>query len=97
MTRQAILDRLNAEVPALRRRFGVRTLSVFGSMARGDDREASDVDVLVTFEGGTTFDDYFDLKFHLEETLGRPVDLVTPKALRPEMRPQIEREAIHVA
>jgi hypothetical protein len=97
VTRQEILDRLRTEAPSLRLRFDVKTLAVFGSMARGDDREGSDVDVLVTFEGGTTFDKYFDLKFHLEEILGRTIDLVTPNGLRPTMRPQIEREAVHVA
>ena len=65
-------------------------------MARGDDREGSDVDILVTFEGKTTYDTFFDLKFYLEDTLGRPVDLVTQNALRPELRPRIEREAIPV-
>ena len=51
MNRQAILDLLNAEGPALRRKYAVRSLAVFGSIARGDDREGSDVDILVTFEG----------------------------------------------
>ena len=97
MNRQAILDRLNAEAPALKRKYAVKSLAVFGSMARGDDHEGSDVDILVTFEGPATFDDFFDLKFYLEDTLGRSIDLVTPKALRPEMRPRIERECIDVS
>ncbi len=93
---QAILDRLNAEAPALRARFGVKTLAVFGSMARGDDREGSDVDVLVTFEGRTTFDNFMGLKLDLEDLFGRSVDLLTPKCLRPEMQAEIEKEAILV-
>ena len=97
MDRQAILDRLHAEAPAIREKYAVKSLAVFGSMARGDDREGCDFDILVTFEGPATFDDSFDLKFHLEDALGRPVDLVTTKALRPEMRPAIERDCIHVA
>ena len=96
MDRQAILELLRAEAPALRRKYDVKSLAVFGSLARGDDREGSDVDILVTFEGKTTFDNFFDLKFYLEDKLGRPVDLVTQNALRPELRPRIEREAIHV-
>jgi uncharacterized protein len=96
MNREAILDLLKAEAPALKRKYAVKSLAVFGSMARGDDHEGSDVDVLVEFEGGETYDHFFNLKFYLEDTLERSVDLVTPKALRPEMRPQIEREAIHV-
>src|SRR5438270_125058 len=96
MNRQALLDVLNAEAPGLRRRYGVKTLAVFGSMARGDDREGSDVDVLVTFEGRATFDNFMGLKLDLEELFGRSVDLLTPKCLRPEMRAEIEKEAILV-
>ena len=77
--------------------FGVRRLALFGSIARGEDAPGSDVDVLVAFDGPTTFDRYFDLKFWLEDLFGRSVDLVTEKALRPEMAPAIHREALHVA
>ena len=91
-----ILDRLKAEAPALRLRFGVKTLAVFGSVARGDDREASDLDVLVTFEGKATFDRFMGLKLYLEDTSGRSVDLGTPDTLRPEMRAEVERDLIHV-
>jgi predicted nucleotidyltransferase len=94
--RQAILDRLHAEAPALRERYGVSSLAVFGSMARGDDREDSDVDILVTFDGKPTFRGYMGLKLDLEDLLGRPVDLATPDTLRPEIRPGVERDLIHV-
>lgn len=97
MTRQAIFDRLRAEAPGLRGRYGVRSLAVFGSMARGDDREGSDVDVLVTFDGPATFRGFMGLKLDLEDLLGRPVDLATPDSLRPEIRPGVERDLIHVA
>ena len=55
------------------------------------------MDVLVEFEGPATFSAYMDLKFYLEDLLGRPVDLVTDKALRKELRPNIEKEMIRVA
>lgn len=96
MNRQTILERLNAEAPGLRRKYGVKSLTVFGSMARGDDREGSDVDILVRFEGKATFDNFMGLKLDLEERLGRRVDLLTPKCLRPEIEAEIEREAIDV-
>ncbi|AGA25215.1 nucleotidyltransferase family protein [Singulisphaera acidiphila] len=96
MTRQEILDRLNAEAPGLRRRYGVKSLAVFGSMARGDDREGSDVDVLVTFEGKATFDNFMGLKLDLEDMFGRSVDLLTPKCLGPEMQVEIDKEALLV-
>jgi predicted nucleotidyltransferase len=96
MNRQAILDVLNTEAPGLRRRYAVKSLALFGSLARGDDREGSDVDILVAFEGKPTFDTFMGLKLELEELLGRPVDLGTPETLRPEMRAAVEQDLIHV-
>jgi hypothetical protein len=76
--------------------FGVRSLAVFGSVARDEARPDSDVDVLVEFEGRATFDQYMDLKFFLEDLLGHPVDLVTRKALKPRLKPYVEKEALYV-
>jgi len=77
-------------------RLGVKTLAVFGSTARNDASDASDVDILVEFEGPATFDGYMDLKEFLEDLLGRPVDLVTRRALKPAMKSDIEAEAVYV-
>lgn len=95
--RASVLERLNAETPALKERYGLRSLAVFGSVARGDDHETSDVDILATFEGRVTFDRYMGLKLELEDLLGRPVDLGTPQTLRPELRDRIAKDLIHVA
>jgi predicted nucleotidyltransferase len=96
MNRQAILERLNAEAPGLRKKYGIKSLAVFGSMARGEDHEGSDVDILVTFEGPATFRGFMGLKLALEDLLGRRVDLLTPRCLRPTMQAEIEKEAILV-
>jgi len=96
MTREDIIAKIRAHSAEMAD-FGVRRLALFGSVARGEDQPGSDVDVLVAFDGETTFDHYFDLKFWLEDMLGRPVDLVTEKALRAEMAPDVNREALHVA
>jgi hypothetical protein len=96
MIRSSLIDRIHAEAHALRLRFGVADLAVIGSVARGEAGEGKDIDVLVTFEGTADFDRFMGLKIHLEGLLGRPVDLVTPKALRPELRLHIEREAVRV-
>ena len=96
MTRQAILDRLHAEAPALKAKYSVKSLALFGSMARGDDHEGSDVDILVTFEGKATFDNFMGLKLDLEDLFGRRVDLLTPKCLRPSMQTAIDKEGILV-
>jgi uncharacterized protein len=97
MDRQAILDRLRAEAPALREKYRLESLAVFGSMARGDDREGSDVDILVTFEGGADFDRFMGLKLDLEDLFGRRVDLGTHDTLRPDMRARIEKDLIPVS
>ena len=97
MTRQSALDRLAAEMPELRRLFEVRDLAIFGSVARDETREGSDLDVLVTFEDHPTFGDLVALSDHLENLCGIKVDLATRDALRPELRPQIEREAVDVS
>ena len=77
-------------------RFGVTTLALFGSTARGSAGSASDVDVLVAFDGPATSARYFGVQFYLEDLLGCAVDLVTEKALRPELRPAIQSEAVYV-
>ena len=75
----------------------VKRLALFGSVARGEDRPDSDVDVLVEFDGLATFDGYFTLKELLERLIGKPVDLVTDAGLKPRVRPIIQKEAVFVA
>jgi len=96
MKNTEIIQLLRQHRDELRKRFGVKSLAVFGSVARGEAGPKSDVDILVEFEGRATFDRYMGLKFFLEDLLGRRVDLVTRKALKPRMRPFVEREAIYV-
>lgn len=97
MKKQDALNLLHRHQDTIRQRFGVRHLSLFGSTVRDEARENSDIDVLVAFDGPATSDRYFGLQFYLEDLLGCPIDLVTDKALRPELRPHIEKEAIRVA
>lgn len=97
MNRTTILDLLNQHRDEVQRRFGTKRLALFGSAARDELRDDSDVDILVEFSGPATFDGYMDLKFFLEELLGRSVDLVTKDAVKPRMRPIIERDLIDVA
>ena len=96
MNRDEILDKLQAHKPTLAERFGVTALALFGSYARDQAVDGSDVDILVSFDGPATSRTYFGVQFYIEDLLGRPVDLVTEKALRPEFRPYVEREAVHV-
>lgn len=77
--------------------FGVKSLAIFGSVARNELRPDSDIDILVDFEGAATFNQYMDLKFLLEDVFNRSIDLVTRKSLRAQLRQRIEQEAIYVA
>ena len=95
--RNRILSVLAEHLQEIVARYGVKRLALFGSAARDALEAASDVDVLVEFAGPATFAAYMDLKFYLEDLLGRPVDLVTEKALRQELRPYVEKELIRVA
>ena len=96
MNRFDTLALLSHHKPELQRKFGVVRLALFGSRAREQARENSDADVLVTFDGPASSARYFGVQFYLEDLLGCPVDLVTETALRPELRPFVERDAIHV-
>lgn len=89
-----ILTLLQAN-PAIFSKYGVKSLALFGSATHDSLRADSDLDMLVQFEQ-STWTNYIGLKLDLEDLLGRPVDLVTDKALRPLLRPVVERELLHV-
>ena len=96
MNRQQALELLRGSKLQLQARFGVTRLALFGSTARDTATNGSDVDVLVAFNGPATSKGYFGVLFYLEDLFGCPVDLVTDKALRPELRPYIEQEQVNV-
>ena len=96
MKRVTALEILTNNKPALAQRFGVTRLALFGSTARDVAQIDSDIDILVAFDGPATSERYFGVQFYLEDLFGCPVDLVTEKALRAELRPYVEREAVHV-
>ena len=96
MDREQALTLLRAHKTFLVQRFGVVDIALFGSTARGEAVPDSDLDILVRFDGRADWRRYFGVQFYLEELTGRSVDLITDKALRPELRPYVEREAIHV-
>ena len=88
-----MLKRHDAEI---RSKFGVSKIGIFGSFARGEEAEGSDIDILVEFrEGCKTFDNYMDLKFFLQDLFGRDVDLVTVHALKPQLREGILHDVIY--
>ena len=96
MNKQQTIQSLSKNKAVLTQHFGVTRLALFGSTARDAATTNSDVDILVDFDGAATSQRYFGVQFYLEDLLGCSVDLVTEKALRAELRPYIEREAIDV-
>jgi predicted nucleotidyltransferase len=75
----------------------VKSIALFGSVARNEGRPDSDLDFLVEFEGPATYDKYLRLKETLENWLDRRIDLVTRRAVKPRLRAYIEAEAVYVA
>ena len=96
MNRAEVLNLLRTHKPTLEQRFGVAKLALFGSYARDQATEKSDIDILVHFDGPATSKTYFGVQFYIEDLLERQVDLVTDKALRDELRPYVEQEAVSV-
>lgn len=97
MTRDEIIGTLAAHRADLIRR-GVKSLALFGSAARGEERPASDVDVLVDLAPAAGIDlfDLMDIQNYLTELLHRPVDLVVRGSLKPHVRDSALRDAVHV-
>jgi uncharacterized protein len=93
--RQLVLDSLSDRIETIHS-FGVISLALFGSVARDEATETSDLDFLVEFEGSATFDRYMNLKFFLEDLFDKPVDLVTKKSLKPQITETVLAEAINV-
>ncbi len=94
MSIRETIDRRRSEILALAARCGARSVRIFGSVARGEESESSDVDFLVVLEPGRSLLDHAALKLGLEELLGRPVDVATERGLKPKFRERIIGEAI---
>jgi len=95
MKRQSILKILAEHRSEIASRFGVASLSLFGSIARGEAAADSDVDILVTFVKTPGIFGFLELKEYLENLLQCSVDLVTKNALKKQFREQILAEALN--
>lgn len=94
MKRDIVISLIHKHRPEFEK-LGVKSLALFGSVARGEETPASDVDILVDYHGRATFDRFMDTKYYLEELLGCPVDLVTPQAIKPRMKPYIMQDLLY--
>lgn len=96
MKRDEVISILQGRRDELSSRYHVTSVALFGSTARDEAAQESDIDILVDFPSSPSFDQYMGLKIELEDLLGRRVDLVTRRGLRERIRPFIEKEAIRV-
>jgi predicted nucleotidyltransferase len=80
----------------IRSRFGIKSLLLFGSVARNEATQESDLDFVVNFDGTITFDRYMDLKIFLEDLFGKKIDLAIEDNLKPQIRQKILEDAIDV-
>jgi predicted nucleotidyltransferase len=94
LSSETLISLLREHAPIWSDRFGVRSLRMFVSWARGTATPSSDVDLLVEFDGPATARRFLGLQLFLEDLLQQPIDLVTERALRQELRSAVEADAI---
>ncbi|MDD2215265.1 MAG: nucleotidyltransferase family protein [Eubacteriales bacterium] len=87
---------LKQNLPELCSNYNIKKIGVFGSYARSEAKEGSDIDMLVEFSEPVSLFTFVELKEHLEEILGCKVDLVTEKALKPRIRERILNELVDI-
>ena len=97
MKQDTVLQLLKQKNTEMERQFGVKSLLLFGSVARDEATPASDVDLLVEFDRPAGLFTLFSLQDELEALLGCPVDLGTPDSLKPRLRSRVLAEAVYVA
>jgi hypothetical protein len=97
MKQDVVLQTLKQKNAEMTQQFGVKSLLLFGSVARNEATASSDVDLLVEFDRPVGYFGLFALQDYLEKLLGCPVDLGTPDSLKPYIRERVMRELIRVA
>ena len=96
MTRENVIEILRSVADESRLKYKAQTRGIFGSVARGDESEHSDIDVLVDFTGKADLFDFVGLGLFLEEKLQRKVDVVTSDNIKGEIRNVVMKDAIYI-
>jgi len=97
LTSEKILKRINENQQDIKK-FGIKSIGLFGSYAKDKQKKESDIDLLIEFEKGKkTFDNYMDLKFYLEDLFDCNVDLVVKEALKVDLKPYILKSVKYAA
>ena len=94
MNKKRLLETKHDQILALARKYGVRSIKVFGSVARGEDTRTSDLDFLVELESGRSLFDLGGFQVELEEALNCNVDIVTENGLRDRIKEDVLKEAV---
>ena len=97
MKQKDVLNLLSSHKGELHRQFNVRSLAIFGSVARDEASDASDVDLLVEFDGPMGYFGLIALQERLEQLLQCPVDVGTAQSLKPRIRAKVLEESVYVA
>ena len=87
---------INQNLPFIKEKYGVSEVGIFGSFATGEQKDGSDVDILVEFDKPITLFGYVDLKFFLEDSLKTKIDLVQKSGLKPIIKDTILKETIYL-
>lgn len=95
VNKNKILEVLKSNKQYMQTNFKINSIGLFGSYARDDFHDTSDIDILVTFSE-PTFDHYMDLKFYLEDIFGRQVDVVMEKTVKQRLKKTILQETLYV-
>ena len=96
MTKESVIEVLRTSTEASLLRYKAQIRGIFGSYARGEESESSDIDVLVDFKEGADLFDFVGLSIFLEERLQRPVDIVPTDTIKSEIRTMVLKEAIYI-
>jgi len=94
MTLQEFLQAKREDILKVCARYGVHNVRVFGSVARGEADEQSDIDLMVDFEPGRSLLDHAGLWLELQDLLGVKVDVVSSRGIKPRIRERVLREAV---
>ncbi|GLI52357.1 nucleotidyltransferase family protein [Thermodesulfovibrio yellowstonii] len=91
-----VIAKLKSLEKEIKEEYKAEIIGIFGSYARGEDRNGSDIDILVRFKDGATLFDFVGLANFLEEKLGMKVDVVSERALRPELEENILKDVVTI-
>ncbi len=94
--RAEVLQKLKSHMKILKQDYFVSKIGLFGSFSRNEERQGSDIDILVEFSEPVGFVKFIKLEDYLEEILNEKIDLVTPAALKARMKPKIMQEVVYV-